>query len=83
MPRPGFVLDVDRSTPPTLFWHGEGFRLEKLPAGRSRVRNGMARSTNRLRKRAVCSAISRQCSSTTLVHSGGNGVSVSPQATTR
>jgi len=30
--RPGFILDVDRSTPPTLFWHGEGFRLEKLPA---------------------------------------------------
>jgi hypothetical protein len=24
-PRPGFVLEVDRSTPPTLFWHGEGF----------------------------------------------------------
>ena len=37
MPRPGFVLDVDRSTPPTLFWYGDGFRLEKLPAGRSRV----------------------------------------------
>ena len=36
MPRPGFVLDVDRSTPPTLFWHGEGFSLERLPAG-SRV----------------------------------------------
>jgi hypothetical protein len=36
MPRPGFVLDVDRSTPPTLFWHGEGFRLERLPTG-SRV----------------------------------------------
>ncbi len=35
-PRPGFVLEVDRSTPPTLFWHGEGFRLERLPAG-SRV----------------------------------------------
>ena len=35
MPRPGFVLDVDRSTPATLFWHGEGFRLEKLPADRS------------------------------------------------
>ncbi|MGI8791848.1 MAG: lactate racemase domain-containing protein [Acidimicrobiales bacterium] len=34
--RPGFVLNVDRSTPPTLFWHGEGFRLEKLPTG-SRV----------------------------------------------
>jgi lactate racemase len=33
MPRPGFVLDVDRSTPPTLFWHGEGFRLERLPPG--------------------------------------------------
>ena len=33
MPRPGFVLDVDRSTPPSLFWHGEGFRLEKLPTG--------------------------------------------------
>ncbi|MGH9149133.1 MAG: lactate racemase domain-containing protein [Acidimicrobiales bacterium] len=34
--RPGFVLEVDRSTPPTLFWHGEGFRLERLPVG-SRV----------------------------------------------
>jgi hypothetical protein len=32
-PRPGFVLDVDRSTPPTLFWHGEGFRYEQLPVG--------------------------------------------------
>ena len=39
MPRPGFVLDVDRSTPPTLFWHGEGFRLERLPVG-SRVLYG-------------------------------------------
>src|SRR6476660_9949077 len=37
MPRPGFVLEVDRSTPPILFHHGEQFRLEKLPAGRSRV----------------------------------------------
>ncbi|HEY2813811.1 MAG TPA: lactate racemase domain-containing protein [Acidimicrobiales bacterium] len=37
MPRPGFVLDVDRSTPPLLFWHGEGFRLEKLPPERTRV----------------------------------------------
>jgi hypothetical protein len=37
MPRPGFVLDVDRSTPPILFHHGEGFRLEKLPPGRTRV----------------------------------------------
>src|SRR5690554_5155604 len=36
-PRPGFVLDVDRSTPPIVFHHGEGFRLEKLPPGRSRV----------------------------------------------
>ncbi len=27
MPRPGFVLDVDRSTPPTLFWNGEGLSL--------------------------------------------------------
>jgi hypothetical protein len=35
-PRPGFVLDVDRSTPPTLFWHGEQFALERLPEG-SRV----------------------------------------------
>ncbi len=32
-PRPGFVLEVDRSTPPTLMWHGEGFRLERLPVG--------------------------------------------------
>ncbi|HZD65445.1 MAG TPA: lactate racemase domain-containing protein [Acidimicrobiales bacterium] len=31
--RPGFVLEVDRSSPPTLFWHGEGFRLERLPVG--------------------------------------------------
>src|ERR687891_568586 len=37
MPRPGFVLDVDRSTPPILFHHGGGLRLERLPAGRSRV----------------------------------------------
>jgi nickel-dependent lactate racemase len=36
-PRPGFVLEVDRNTPPILFHHGEGFRLEKLPAGRTRV----------------------------------------------
>jgi lactate racemase len=32
-PRPGFVLEVDRSTPSTLFWHGEGFRFERLPEG--------------------------------------------------
>ena len=32
-PRPGFVLDVDRQTPPILFHHGEGFRMEKLPVG--------------------------------------------------
>ncbi len=37
MPRPGLVLDVDSSTPPILYHHGEGFALEKLPAGRSRV----------------------------------------------
>ena len=37
MPRPGFVLDVDRSTPPVLFHHGEQFKLERLPAGRSRI----------------------------------------------
>ena len=33
MSRPGFVLEVDERTPPTLFHHGEGFRLEKLPLG--------------------------------------------------
>src|ERR687891_1607032 len=37
MPRPGFVLDVDRSTPPILFHHGESLRLERLPAGGSGV----------------------------------------------
>ncbi len=36
-PRPGFVLDIDRSSPPIVFHHGEGFRVETLPAGRSRV----------------------------------------------
>src|SRR5581483_5964928 len=36
MPRPGFVLDVDRSTPPLLLRHGEGFRLDRLPADRTR-----------------------------------------------
>ncbi|MGH8980967.1 MAG: lactate racemase domain-containing protein, partial [Acidimicrobiales bacterium] len=35
-PRPGLVLEVDGSTPPTLFWHGERFVLERLPEG-SRV----------------------------------------------
>ncbi|HET6794539.1 MAG TPA: lactate racemase domain-containing protein [Acidimicrobiales bacterium] len=35
-PRPGFVLEVDRSTPPLLMWHGDGYRMERLPAG-SRV----------------------------------------------
>ena len=36
-PRPGLVLDVDRSTPPVLLHHGEQFRLERLPADRSRI----------------------------------------------
>ena len=35
-PRPGYVLEVDRSTPPILMWHGESFRLERFPTG-SRV----------------------------------------------
>ncbi len=35
-PRPGFVLEVDRSTPDTLFWSGEGYSLQRLPVG-SRV----------------------------------------------
>ncbi len=37
MPRPGFVLEVDRSTPPILTWRGDGFSLERLPVERSRV----------------------------------------------
>ena len=37
MPRPGLVLEVDRSTPPIGFHHGEGARLESLPPGRSRI----------------------------------------------
>jgi hypothetical protein len=32
-PRPGFVLEVDGSTPSTLFWKGEGFTMERLPVG--------------------------------------------------
>jgi lactate racemase len=31
--RPGLVLELERRSPPVLFHHGEGFRLEKLPAG--------------------------------------------------
>ncbi len=31
------MLEVDRSTPPVLFHHGEQLRLEKLPAERSRI----------------------------------------------
>lgn len=34
--RRGLVLEVERTTPPILFHHGEGFRFEKLPVG-SRV----------------------------------------------
>ncbi|CAG4915446.1 lactate racemase domain-containing protein [Acidithrix sp. C25] len=34
-PRPGFILNVDKSYPGTLFWHGEGYRIEKLPEGSS------------------------------------------------
>ena len=45
MPRPGFVLEVDRSTPPILFHHGEGFRLEKLPAGAAASSTRPSRST--------------------------------------
>ena len=33
MPRPGAVIEVDRTTPPVLFHFGEGVRLEKLPLG--------------------------------------------------
>jgi hypothetical protein len=32
MPRPGFVLDVDGSTPPLLFWRNGQLTTEKLPA---------------------------------------------------
>ncbi|MFV1990954.1 MAG: lactate racemase domain-containing protein [Acidimicrobiales bacterium] len=32
-PRKGIVIEVDTRTPPVLFHHGEGFRLEKLPRG--------------------------------------------------
>ena len=37
MSRPGFVLEVDRSTPPVVFHHGDTLRLERLPVGRSRI----------------------------------------------
>jgi hypothetical protein len=37
LPRPGFVLEVDRNTPPVVVHHGEMFKLERLPPGRSRV----------------------------------------------
>lgn len=31
MSRPGLVLDVERSTPPIMFWHGETLTTERLP----------------------------------------------------
>jgi hypothetical protein len=31
--RPGAVVEIDRTSPPTLFHFGEGFRLERLPVG--------------------------------------------------
>ncbi|HCB34651.1 MAG TPA: transcriptional regulator [Acidimicrobiaceae bacterium] len=34
--RRGLVLEVERNTPPIVWFHGEGLRMEKLPAG-SRV----------------------------------------------
>ncbi len=37
MPRPGFVAEIVRSSPPVVFHHGDRLRLEHLPAGRSRV----------------------------------------------
>jgi hypothetical protein len=36
-PRPGYVLEVDRTTPPVLFWNGEGYLLERLPPEQSRI----------------------------------------------
>ncbi len=50
MPRPGFVLDVDRSTPPTLFWHGEGFRSGEA-ARRPQPGDLRARAARRDRRR--------------------------------
>ena len=38
MARPGFVLDVDSSTPPILFHHGEGFRRALPVADPAQVR---------------------------------------------
>jgi len=35
-PRPGLVLEIERTTPPILFHSGDSFRFEKLPTG-SRV----------------------------------------------
>jgi hypothetical protein len=31
--RPGFVLEIDNSSPPVLFWQGEGWDLVDLPEG--------------------------------------------------
>ncbi len=31
MPRPGFVHEVDRSSPPVLFWRGENFYSRSSP----------------------------------------------------
>ncbi len=46
-PRPGFVLEVDRSTPPLLLMNGEGFRMQRMPVGTRVVYPGEALPTLR------------------------------------
>ena len=48
--RQGLVLEVDRTTPPIVFHHGEGFRFEKLP-GNCRI--GSNRFTKDLKPNLV------------------------------
>ena len=57
-PRPGFVLEVDGSTPPTLFWNGEGFSLRAAARGQpGRLRTRAARSGRPTRSAAIRHAL--------------------------
>jgi len=49
--RQGLVLEVDRTTPPIVFHHGEGFRFEKTAFREQSYLSQRANRTDRGRRR--------------------------------